>query len=337
MKAAVFKGIGQPLAIETVPDPVPGTGEVIVRVRSCGICGSDLHMTEDPLYGPKPGAVLGHEFAGEIAAVGAGVARLAVGERVAVAPIRSCGACASCAAGRPAWCPEMRLQGGGYAEYVVAAERQCFTLPSAMATQDGALVEPLAVAVHAVTLADLEPGARVLVVGGGPIGLAVTFWARRLGAKAVGVVDLAPEREELARAVGATAFFAGGQDEIAPRLEGVLGGPPDVVFECVGRPGLIGQCVSYVRPRGTVVVLGLCTEPDPWVPFAAVRKEARVQFSAFFEQRDFEFALDALAAGAAEPRALVTATVPLATMPEAFEALRRRTRECKVLVDPQAV
>lgn len=336
MRAAVFKGFGLPLAIESVPDPAAGPGEVVVRVGRCGICGSDLHMTEDRTFGPKPGAILGHEFAGEVTAVGAGVGRIHVGDRVAVSPLRSCGACESCRAGQPAWCAEMRLQGGGYAEYVVATERQCFVLPHETSLEEGALVEPLAVAVHAITLSGLTPGQRVLVVGGGPIGLAVAFWARRLGAGAVGVVDLSPAREELAMQLGATAFLSGPADAMASRLDEALGGAPDLVFECVGRPGLIEQCVRHVRPRGTVVVLGLCTEQDSWIPFVAIRKEARVLFSAFFEVRDFAFAIDVLRSGAPEPRALVTGTVALSNMPSTFEALRRRTNECKVLVNPRA-
>jgi (R,R)-butanediol dehydrogenase/meso-butanediol dehydrogenase/diacetyl reductase len=335
MKAAIFNGIGQPLAIEDLSDPAPGPGEVVIRVRCCGICGSDLHMTEDRTFGPKPGTVLGHEFSGEVAAIGTGVHRLAIGDHVAVSPLRSCGVCESCRAGQPAWCREMRLQGGGYAEYVAVTERQCFKLPASLLLQEGALVEPLAVAVHAVNLSGLTPGHRVLIVGGGPIGLAVAFWARRLGAASVGVVDLSSTREALAVKLGATAFLSGLPEEVTPKLGAALGGPPDIVFECVGRPGLIEQCVRYVRPRGTVVVLGLCTEPDPWIPFVAIRREARVLFSAFFDVRDFELALDVLSSGATEPRALVTGTVVLAEMPSAFEALRRRTNECKVLVDPR--
>ena len=124
MKAAIFHELHQPLAIESVADPKPAADEVLVRVGRCGICGSDLHMTEEPAFGVPPGTVLGHEFAGEIVEAGKDVSGLRVGDRVAVAPLRGCGACPSCLAGEPAWCQRMMLQGGGYAELALATDRQ---------------------------------------------------------------------------------------------------------------------------------------------------------------------------------------------------------------------
>lgn len=330
MKAAVFKAVGRPLAIETVPDPVPGRDEVLIKVARCGICGSDLHMTAEEEFGVEPGAVLGHEFSGEVLETGAGVERLKAGDRVAVSPLRSCGQCASCRAGRPAWCVQMMLQGGGYAEYALATERQCRLLPRSVSLEDGALVEPLAVSLHGVNLAGLEQGARVVVLGAGPIGLAATFWARRRGAGKIVVRDVLEEPRALAEKLGASTFVPAREDMRA--VTDALGGPADIVFECVGKPGLIAQAIDSVRPRGTVVVLGLCNKPDTFVPFRAVAKEVRIQTSAFFETPEFETVLRTLDAGAAEPHALITGTVPLAEMPATFEALRHRTAQCKVLV-----
>ena len=136
MKAAVFHQLGRPLTIETVPDPTPGAGEVVVKVGRCGICGSDLHMTEDPLFGVAPGSILGHEFAGEVAAIGKGVERVRVGDIVSVTPVKSCGHCASCLAGEPAWCLEMALEGGGYGQFAVTRERQCVALPRSASLED---------------------------------------------------------------------------------------------------------------------------------------------------------------------------------------------------------
>ncbi len=335
MKAAVFHALHHPLVVEEVGEPEPAAGEVVVKVGRCGICGSDLHMTEEPAFGIAPGAVLGHEFAGEVVALGKDMQRLKIGDRVAVAPLRGCGRCASCLAGEPAWCSAMMLQGGGYAEFALATERQCLRLPSSTSLEDGALVEPLAVALHGVALSGLVPGARVLVMGAGPIGLGVAFWARRRGAAKVAVCDLTTLQQDLAHRVGATDFVTVGEDAVT-RVQAALGGAPDIVFECVGRPGAIAQALDYVKPRGTIVMLGLCTALDSFVPFAAVSKEARLIASAFFTMGEYQAALDMLDGGQAPAHAMISDTVALDEMPAAFEALRKRTSQCKVMVKPSA-
>ena len=333
MKAAVFHGIGQKLCIEVVPDPAPGPGEVVVKVGRCGICGSDLHMTEDPMFEIAPGAVLGHEFAGEVAAIGKGVEGLRIGDRVSVPPVKGCGRCPSCLAGEPAWCLEMALIGGGYGEYALAEARQIVRLPSSASIADGALVEPLAVALHGVMKSGLQPGDKVVILGAGPIGLATAFWARRMGAGQVVITDLERFQEERAMIMGATAFVAGPEDHVA-QADRILGGKADIVFECVGVPGMIAQGVEHIRIHGEVLVQGLCTRPDSFIPFKALSKEARIQFAAFFKTQEYEASLDVLSSGAAEPRALITETITLDQLPDTFEALRRRTHQCKVLVAP---
>jgi len=331
MRAAVVQGLHRPLKVETVPDPQPGGDEVVIRVGRCGICGSDLHMTEDPMFGVEAGDILGHEFAGEVVEVGRNASRLKTGDLVSVIPLSGCGACDSCRAGEPAWCTTMHLQGGGYGEFAVTTERQCMPLPVSTSLADGALIEPLAVALHGVNLSGLGRGDRVLVLGAGPIGLSAAFWARRRGAGTVVVQDITPWQAERARLMGATDFVCEEDDPVAAGLR-ALGGPADRVFECVGLPGLIAQSVEMVRVKGTVVILGLCTQPDTFVPFKALAKEARLQTSAFFRLDEYQEALDVLDAGAVEPRHLITDTVQLEDVPATFEALRRRTRQCKVLI-----
>jgi (R,R)-butanediol dehydrogenase/meso-butanediol dehydrogenase/diacetyl reductase len=333
MKAAVFHKLHQPLVVETVDDPRPTKDELVVKVGRCGICGSDLHMTEEPLFGVPAGAVLGHEFSGEIVELGAHANGFKVGDRVAVAPLRGCGACPSCLAGEPAWCAKMMLQGGGYAEYATATARQCRKLPAGTSLADGALVEPLAVALHGVSLSGLAAGARVLVMGAGPIGLGAAFWARRHGAAKVVVSDLFDVQAPLAQTLGATGFVKVDED-VKAKLHAALGGAPDIVFECVGRTGILAQALEHVAPRGTIVMLGLCTQADSFVPFAAVQKEVKFVTSAFFNMMEYQAALDALDGEHALPRAMVTDTVALAKMPAAFEALRKRTHQCKVMVEP---
>jgi len=335
MRAAVMQGLHQPLALETVPDPVPGAGEVVVKVGRCGICGSDLHMTEDPAYGQGEGSILGHEFAGEVIELGREVEGLAKGDLVSVIPLKSCGTCASCRAGELAWCEQFGLQGGGYAEYALTKPNQCIRLPSSASLADGAIVEPLAVALHGVAMSGMRIGDKVLVLGAGPIGLAVAFWARRHGAGRVVIQDIAPWQEQRALAMGAHEFVVDPADPLGS-AERALGGKADLVFECVGMPGLIAQAVVQVRNRGAIVLLGLCTKPDTFNSFAMLSKEVRLITSAFFTRAEYEAALDVLDAGAAEPRLLVTDTISLAATPDVFETLRKRTRQCKVLIDPGA-
>lgn len=333
MRAAVMQGLHQPLQIETLPDPTPGAGDLVVKVGRCGICGSDLHMTEDALYGKGPGTVLGHEFAGEVVALGKAVEGFATGDLVSVIPLASCGHCAACRAGDLAWCEKFALQEGGYAEYALTRPNQCIKLPKAVSLADGAIIEPLAVALHGVTLAGIKPGAKVLVLGAGPIGLAVAFWARRAGATRVVVQDIAPHQRERALEMGATDFVVDRDDPVRASTC-ALGGLADIVFECVGIPGLIAQAVKQVRGRGSIVLLGLCSQPDTFNSFAMLSKEIRLITSAFFARGEYEAALDALDRGAAEPRALVTETISLADTPDVFETLKHRTHQCKVLIAP---
>ncbi|WP_421838322.1 alcohol dehydrogenase catalytic domain-containing protein [Novosphingobium sp.] len=333
MRAAVMQGLHKPLSIETVPDPEPGEGEVVVKVGRCGICGSDLHMTEDPAYGQGAGSILGHEFAGEIVELGKGVEGLAKGDLVAVSPLKSCGRCPACLAGNVSWCDGFGLQGGGYAEFALTKPNQCVKLPKSASLADGAIIEPLAVALHGVAMAGMHIGDKVLILGAGPIGLAAAFWARRMGAGRVVVQDVATWQQDRALAMGAHDFVADRTDPIGA-AERALGGKADVVFECVGVPGLIAQAVEQVRARGTIVLLGLCTVPDTFNSFAMLSKEVRLVTSAFFTAHEYHAALDALDRGAAEPRLLVTETIPLASTPTVFEALRRRTQQCKVLIAP---
>jgi len=333
MRAAVMQGLHKPLAVETVPDPVPGAGEVVIKVGRCGICGSDLHMTEDPAYGQGAGSILGHEFAGEVIELGKNVEGLAKGDLVAVSPLKSCGACPACLAGNVSWCDKFGLQGGGYAEFALTMPNQCVKLPKSASLADGAIIEPLAVALHGVAMAGMRIGDKVLILGAGPIGLATAFWARRMGAGRVVVQDVATWQQDRALAMGAHDFIADRADPIGA-AERSLGGKADVVFECVGIPGLIAQAVEQVRARGTIVLLGLCTVPDTFNSFAMLSKEVRLVTSAFFTTHEYQAALDALDRGAAEPRLLITETIPLGSTPAVFEALRRRTEQCKVLIAP---
>lgn len=335
MRAAVFKGVGQPLAIEKRPDPTPGVGEVVIKVCRCGICGTDLAMSDGSGQTFEANSIIGHEFSGEVVAVGDGVEKLKVGDPVAAMPFTGCGRCATCLAGRPNFCAGFRGMPGAFAEYTTTAERVAIKLPKTLSLADGALVEPLAVSLHGVALAAMKPGDKVLVIGAGPIGLGAVFWARQLGAGAIAVTAASRQRESLAMQMGANAFVLPDKPEELPQAAiAALGGMPDVVIEAVGKPDMIARAVNCVRPAGTVMVLGFCARPDSFIPAIAVWKEVRLLFGMTYSLDEFEHVARVLDRGVVEPRQMVTDTVGLDALPTTLESMRQRTHQCKVLVDP---
>lgn len=335
MKAAVFRQAGQPMQIETVPDPAPKPRQLVLRVGYCGICGTDLHSTrEGPAVLPC-GSILGHEFAGEVVAVGRELsADWQGGERVCALPFLGCGRCAACITGRPFECPEVLLTGlqvpGGFAEYVTTGERETVRIPDALDLQHAALVEPMAVGLHAVRIAGLQAGQRVLITGAGPIGLAVLLWARALGARNVVISEFSPERRALAARLGADAVIDPAQ-ALGAQFADAAGAPPDMIFECVGAPGLLAQCVDAAPRRSRIVAVGVCEQPDTFMPFPALLKELEIRFAIAYTRDDFETTIAMLATGRLDAGALVTHVVSLSELPAAFEALRTPRQQCKVL------
>lgn len=334
MRAAIFHDAGTPLVIEerTVPDPAPG--QILIAIHRCGICGSDLTMTDatSPVsFGS--GCVPGHEFAGEVAALGAGVSNFRVGDKVSAFPVGSCGSCPACLGGDPYACTGCTYLMGGFAEYAVAQADLCVRLPETLSFADGALVEPLACGAQAVRLGGVTPQSRVLVLGAGAIGLAAIYWAARAGCQSIVAAAPSRRREGLARALGAAEFVSTGSD-IAQISAEALGGVPDIVFECAGKPGAIATALDCVGNRGTVVSSGMCFANDSFVPGFAVMKQIRLQFSMAYMAHDFHTAVAALDSGHVEPRAMITRTVSLAQLPETLEALRQPSEDCKVLVRP---
>jgi (R,R)-butanediol dehydrogenase/meso-butanediol dehydrogenase/diacetyl reductase len=335
MKAAVFKGPGQPLAVEQVADPTPADGQLVVQVAYCGICGTDLHSTREGPAMVACNSVLGHEFVGEVVATGAHLqGHWDQGERVCALPFHSCGHCAACMAGRPFECLQISCIGldapGGYAEYVTTSECNTLRLPGDLAMADAALIEPLAVGLHAVRVAGLAAGQRVLITGAGPIGLAVALWARFLGARDVVVSEPAEQRRALATSMGATAVLGAG-DGLAESYADLTGGAPDMIFECVGAPGLLQQCIDLAPRRGTLVPVGVCEQPDTILPFPALIKELVMRFAIAYTRSDYETVIAMLAQGRIDASPMVTGVVSLEDMPAAFEALRSPSDQCKVL------
>ncbi len=345
MKAAVFEAVGEPLRIENIPEPEPQPTDLILAVKACGICGSDLHMSQvcDRTGGARPlprGTVMGHEFAGEVVEVGSAVkGDWSVGERVAALPFIGCGRCAACLTGHGRRCAEVIYSGlgqlhGAYADYVRVGAGESLRLPDDVSYREGAMVEPLAVGLHAVRAAKLQPGDSVLVVGAGPVGLSVALWCRMFGARHVIVSDLADGRVQMAAKVGATDGIDASREDVIGRAKQIAGGRPPVVFDCVGVPGSQQICMDYAPADGRVVVVGVCMQPDRTLPIKAITKELQVNYVFMYEKADFELTIEMLARRRADPLAMLTGTVGFDAFPAAFEGLRTPGDQCKVMLEP---
>lgn len=339
MRAAIFQGVGKPLSIENVADPTPAPDQVILAVENAGICGSDLHMTEHP-YTPS-GLILGHEFAGTVAAVGSDIKAWKAGDRVTALPLNACSDCEACDSGLPALCSHNLFTGcyltaqGAYAQYVAARGSMIQRLPDGVSFAEGALVEPLAVGHHIVDMAEMPTGASVLVLGGGPIGAAVALFARHAGARHVVVSEPSVSRRARAIELGATATIDPGAGTVLDAYRQATGeARPRIVFECVGVPGMLRQAVDLVALRGRVVVAGVVIQEDAIAPIVALGKEVTIRFSQAYTERDFAAVIDAIARRDVNPQPMHTATVTLDELPAAFEALRKPTRQCKILIKP---
>jgi (R,R)-butanediol dehydrogenase/meso-butanediol dehydrogenase/diacetyl reductase len=340
MRAAVFKELSKPLVIEAVADPVPGPHDIILRVKTCGICGSDLHMTEPGTIMPLPGgAVMGHEFAGEVMEVGKAVTHLwKAGDRVAGFPVICCGEATPCINfSQRGICAKMVAVGlgqspGGYAEFVRIGSGSGYRLPDSVSFREGAMVEPLAVGLHAVDMAKMPRGATVLVIGAGPVGLATMLWAKFLGARHVIVSEKAQIRRDMAARFGATDAIDPGQP-LTAQVEKIAGKAPDIIFECVGVPGLLMNAMAEAPRGGRIVVAGVCQQPDTIMPLMGIMKELEIQFVLGYRPADFDYVIAMIASDRIDVAHMVTDIVDLDALPAAFEALRKPSHQCKVMLE----
>lgn len=345
MKAAVFQSVGSPLVVEQVADPVPGPNEVVIAVRACGICGTDLHWTEhhnsESAWRPlAAGGILGHEFAGEIVEVGSEInGAFKTGDPICALPFASCGRCPACVAGRFYRCPSSQGRAspalpGAYAEFTRVALPSAIKLPAGVDYRLGALVEPLAVGLAAVERAELNAGSSVLIMGAGPVGLSVALWCRHLGARHVIVSDLVGSRASRAADFGATEFIDAGKHEVEQQLQAIAGSAPDVVFDCVGVPGTMQQAIQTVADDGCVVVAGLCMGADTLMPAVAVVKAIDLRFTMCYDKRHFEVIVGLLRDGRIDPAGLITESVGFEMFCDKFESLKRAGPDLKVLLEP---
>ena len=355
MQAAVTRG-GR-LVVDQVADPVPSSGHVVVRSLAAGICGSDLHALADlphltglmdrmgvPALDPKADCVFGHEFCAEIVEHGPDTAgTLPVGSRVCSVPIIV----------GPTGVEQIGYSNqypGALAEHLVLQEMLLVPVPDELETDLAALTEPLAVGEHAVGLADLSEGQPCLVVGCGPVGLAVIAALKGRGRGPVLAADFSPARRRLAEAFGADevidpalgspherwAAFGVAKTVMERAGAAMLGGTvtDPVIFEAVGVPGMLQSLIADAPPRSRIVVVGVCMHTDAIEPFMAVTKELELRFSFGYTPAEFATTLARLAAGVPGADLLVTSSVDLAGTPGAFETLRNPGDHGKILVKP---
>lgn len=358
MRAAVMRD--RRLVVADLPVPEPGPGEVLVKTLACGICGSDLHALKHAeqfvAASRRAGSVftmdlsrdvvMGHEFCAEIVEHGPGTLRtFPAGTRVCSRPglIRPDG---------PRTVGYSNDTPGGYAEYMRLTEALLLPVPAGLSTEHAALTEPMAVGVHAVAKARLEPDDAPLVIGCGPVGLAVIAALRLAGAHPIVAADFSARRRELAATLGAdlvvdpariTPWQSWRETAVwrdasrAPALPPWIPGPPlrpAVVFECVGVPGVLDQIMA-AAPKGTrVVVVGVCMEADTIYPMLGISKELNLQFVLGYTPEEFAATLGHIADGAIPAAPLITGRVGVEGVAGAFEALASPEQHAKILVEP---
>lgn len=341
MRAAVISG-PQRFEVQEIEAPEVQPGGVLVRVRNCGICGSDLHFYRGE-YPAIPGLRLGHEIAGEVAAVGEGVTGLSTGQRVAIEPVEVCRECNFCRTGRYQLCPARKLLGtaapGAFAEYVHVPAYIVHPLPDGVDFEVGALVEPLAVSVHGLRQVGLSVGERVAVLGSGTIGLMALVGARAMGASDVFMTARYPHQADAARALGADQVVEAGDNTVQELIAAFRGRLPEVVVETVGgHADTLNQAVTLAQPGGRVSMLGLFTGQVSLNATAAVLKEVLllggITYGRPGSRSDFEVALEIAARRAEDLRRLITHRVALADIEQGFAtAADKSQRSIKVTVE----
>ncbi len=324
MRAAVQTGIGR-IEIVEKPTPQPGRGQVLVRLRAIGICGSDVHYFVDGRIGDavvEYPFILGHEPAGEVAALGAGVTGLAVGQRVALEPALSCGHCHSCKIGRPNCCPNVRFLGtppidGTFEEYHLYAPEQCVPIPDSVSFEAAATLEPMAVGIHAVNMAPLKMGDRIAIMGCGPIGIVTMMAARAAGASFIAMTDPIAARREAAKRFGADLVLDPSDGKAVETITAT--GPIDIAFEAVGEQAAIDDATLCVRPAGTCVIIGIpaVDRISLWVHNVR-RKELNIIMARRSNQA-LEPTIRLMATGQIDPERIVTHRFPLEQLAEGMD------------------
>ncbi len=334
------------LEIAEVTTPAAGAGEVLIRVGACGICGSDVHGYDGSSGRRIPPIVMGHEAAGRIAAVGTGVTGLAEGDRVTFDSTIYCGACGYCKRGEVNLCDHRQVLGvscgdysraGAFAEFVAVPARVVYKLPESISFAEAAMLEAVAVAIHAVSLAKITAESTALVVGAGTIGVLILQALRAAGCKRVFISDVDATRLKLAKELGATDVLHPDKDVVAHILQRTGGVGVDVAMEAVGRNETVNAAIASVRKGGTVVLVGNIS-PETTLPLQkVVTRQIRLQGSCA-SAGEYPQAIELMARGAIRVKPLITAIAPMAEGPQWFERLyAREPNLLKVVLTPGPV
>jgi len=329
-----------------VATPAAGAGEVLIRVGACGICGSDVHGYDGSSGRRIPPIVMGHEAAGRIAAVGVGVTGLAEGDRVTFDSTIYCGACGFCKRGEMNLCDHRQVLGvscgdysraGAFAEYVAVPARVVYKLPESISFAEAAMLEAVAVAIHAVSLTEISAQSTALVVGAGTIGVLILQALRAAGYKRVFVSDVDASRLKLAKELGAADILRADADVVEHILQRTSGLGVDVAMEAVGRDETVNAAIASVRKGGTVVLVGNIS-PAATLPLQkVVTRQIRLQGSCA-SAGEYPQAIALMASGAIRVKPLISAIAPLAEGPQWFERLyAREANLLKVVLTPGPV
>jgi len=339
------------LRVEQVDEPAaPGADDVVVRIASCGICGTDLHeyaagpivtpVEPHPLTGAQNPQILGHEFSGEVVATGARVTSVREGDRVAIMPLAYCGRCAYCLRGLQHLCATMGCVGlshawGGMAELATVAEYQIVRLPDEVSYRQGALIEPTAVAAYGVERGGVAPGDHVLVTGAGPIGALAALCAHSAGAFRVYISEPNAARRARAEALGVATVLDPTAVDVPELLHEETGGlGVDVVIECSGHPAGFAAGVASLRKRGTLAQTGLFVGEASVEPMLWSLNDLTIVGTWCYWVYDFQRIASQIAAGSLPVERVITSSVTLDDSPDAFARLASGTAdEIKVLVD----
>jgi len=335
MLAAVFEGEGR-LSLKQVPVPtIQKPDDVLLQVEGAGICGTDVHILEVPPGHPATlGAILGHEYVGQVLEIGAGVKNLRPGDRVVVAPNLYCGLCAYCRAGRPNQCQDFTTLGiylnGGFAKYNVAPERACHQIKPNLPTDEAVFTELLSCVIGGTERVRLQPGESVAVLGAGPVGLMFALAFKAAGAGQLIVTDVSPYRLEFARRIGVDAALDA-RGDIVTAIRNLTNGGADVVVDAVG--ALFPQAVPVATKGGKVVLFGMNQQARPTVSQYDITRNELTIYGTFIGINTFPVAIKMLESGALKPSVLISHRLPLARIAEGLELLRRG-EAIKVVVTP---
>ncbi|KAJ5200461.1 Polyketide synthase enoylreductase [Penicillium cf. griseofulvum] len=353
MRAVRFHGRGD-IRIDEIEEPVCSNGQVKIRPAFVGICGTDLHeylagpmivpTTPHPLTGETLPATLGHEFSGTVEEVGSDVKGFKVGDRVAVKPNLFDSTCSSCSVGLFNACEKVGFigyssQAGGLSDHIVVDSKHAILLPDSIPLDVGALVEPLAVAWHAVSRSPLQTNDTVLVVGAGPIGLAIIQVLKAKGVTSIIAVEVSERRREFALGLGATEVLNPVDVDAVTQVRVLTGNVgAAVAFECSGVQAGLDTAIAGLRVRGTMVIVSMWEQRPTLDALAVVYQEKYVTGAVIYDDGDFEAVIDAIASGNIQPRSMITSKIRMEDVDEkGFKALiEERDKHVKILIDISA-